>query len=496
MIYDAKMNEFWTTFVIQKSQKQVVQMLRPWNLEIILNVDSGKAVFLQIADAIIVAIKTGNLHRGDVIPGSRQLSLHIGVNRNTVVRAYEVLLAEGWLVAKERKGIFVSGDLTPIHTGKHPSKAAVTPEILQEKPSVVFDDGLPDSKQAPVDELARAYRQIFARQGRWKMMGYNDGSGHTGFREALARMLNYKRGMRLTADQLCITRGSQMAMFLCAQCLINAGDYVIIENPGYKPAWQAFEYAGAKLLPVSVDEDGLNTDELRSLLRRYKKIKAVYVTPHHQFPTTVTLSLARRLELVTLSNKYGFTIIEDDYDNEFHFGRRPILPVSSIENVTNFIYIGTMSKIVAPALRIGYLASSQPFIRKVIELRRIIDVQGDNIMEQAMLELIVNGNIRRHIKRATLAYKAKRDHFEQLLIKYLGNKVHCIKPDGGLAFWIVPPSGTDISKLAQKLLRQGVRILTPDTFSYDNPVNGIRLGYASLTEKQMEEGIKKMAALL
>ncbi len=487
----------WTIFVVQNYQKQIVQMLRPWKWELLLDKESGKALFLQIADAIIAAVKNGNLSSGDILPGSRQLSVQLGLNRNTVVKAYETLLAEGWLVSEERKGIFVAGDLPSVATRDAQVPQPTVKKIVQVKPDIIFDDGLPDSQAAPVPELARAYRQIFNRQGRWKIMGYNDSpAGHMPFREALVQMLQYKRGMQLSPEQLIVTRGSQMAMFLSAQCLIAKGDYVAIENPGYSPAWQALTYAGARLLPVPVDQHGLQTTALKALLRKYKRIKAVYVTPHHQFPTTVTLSLSRRMELLELSHTYGFTIIEDDYDNEFHFGQRPVLPLSSMDHASNFIYIGTMSKIIAPALRIGYLVSDIPFIQKAQDLRRILDVQGDTIMEQAMLDLIRDGTIRRHIKRATSVYKTKRDHFEHLVNRYLADKVIFYKPEGGLAFWLVPRKDTDLEKLARKLLEQGIQVMTPDKFSYNDPVNGLRLGYASLTEKQMEEGIQGIARLL
>src|SRR5690606_17788077 len=157
-----------------------------------------------------------------------------------------------------------------------------------------------------------------------------------------------------------------------------------------------------------VDKDGLRTEDVNTYLKSGKKVKAVYVTPHHQYPTTATLSLKRRLELIRLSNKYGFTIIEDDYDNEFHFGYRPILPLSSFTELKNFVYIGTMSKVVAPALRIGYLVSNDAaLMERVGSLRKLIDVQGDSIMEQAVLQLIKDGTIKRHVRKATLHYKAK-----------------------------------------------------------------------------------------
>lgn len=477
------------------SNLQVVQMLRPWDLQI--NIDEGgeKAVYIQIADSIIGAIKTGKLTSGDALPGSRQLAQKLKVNRNTVVEALDVLLAEGWLISEPRKGTFVAHSLSDFNFFK--SKPA-PPEVKVKQPwaEISFDDGLPDTRIAPINELAAAYRQIFNRKGRWQLMGYSDGAGEEEFRTAIAQMLNYNRGMRLAPDQVFITRGSQMAMFLSAHSLIQPGDYVAVENPGYKPAWQAFEHAGAKLLPIAVDADGIIIDQLRSLLEAKKNIKAIYITPHHQFPTTVTLSLKRRLELVSLSNQYGFTIVEDDYDNEFHFGQRPILPVSSFESLKNYVYIGTMSKIVAPALRIGYLASSLELIDKVAQLRKIIDVQGDNIMAQAVLQLINEGHVKRHLRKATLHYKTKRDLFEKIIFEHLSDKVDFQKPEGGLAFWLVPKKPADLQKLCAILLSKGIQILSPQDYSFEAPINGLRLGYASLSESQLEQGIKAIARFM
>lgn len=471
-------------------------MLRPWDLQIKINVDCERAVYIQIADAIIAAIKAGKLLAGDPLPGSRQLALQLNLNRNTVIEALDVLLAEGWLISRERRGTFVAKDLPDFDQLK--SKITEVSKNIQQKrlADIVFDDGVPDTRIAPINELARAYRQIFNRKAKWQMMGYGERAGDSDFRNAIVQMLNYKRGMHLAPDELYITRGSQMAMYLTANCLLKNGDHVVVEHPGYKPAWHAFQSAGAELLPVSVDAEGLNVEELKVLLSKHSTIRAIYTTPHHQFPTTVTLSLSRRLELVALSNQYGFTIIEDDYDNEFHFGQRPVYPVSSFENAHNFVYIGTMSKIVAPALRIGYMASSRELITKVSELRKIIDAQGDNMMEQAILQLINDGHIKRHLRKATLIYRNKRDFFEKLVMQHLSDKVEYRKPEGGLAFWLVPRQNIDLVKLSELLLEKGVQIMSPDQFSYGAPANGIRLGYASLTEAQLEAGIKILAKFL
>ncbi|OOG18844.1 GntR family transcriptional regulator [Sphingobacterium sp. CZ-UAM] len=473
-------------------------MLRSWNFEIQLDEKSDKAVYLQIADAIIKDIHSGRLKAGDALPGSRNLAQLLKLNRNTVVEALNVLIIEGWLIPKERQGTFVADTLPDFKEVQKGNRVTAIAKCTTDKHyHLQFDDGIPDSKIAPITELARAYRQIFNQKARWQMMGYGNELGDLEFRKSVVQMLNHQRGMQVNEHNICITRGSQMAMYLTAQYMFTKNDYVIVENPGYKPAWSAFENAGAKLLPVGVDKDGLLIDDVISYLKSGKKIKAIYVTPHRQYPTTVTLILKRRLELIRLSNEYGFTIIEDDYDNEFHFGYRPVLPLSSFTELKNYVYIGTMSKVVAPALRIGYLASNDDtLIEKVGSLRKIIDVQGDSIMEQAVLQLIKDGTVKRHIKKATNHYKAKRDFMATVLNKHIKDKATYAIPEGGLAFWIVPNKQMDWSQVSKKLNSKGIKIIIPDAYSFDETVNGIRLGYGSLTENEMEEGIVALAKLL
>lgn len=473
-------------------------MLRGWKFEIQLDEKSDKPVYLQIADAIIKDIHSGRLKAGDALPGSRNLAQVLKINRNTVVEALNVLIIEGWLFSKERQGTFVS-DTLPNFTEIQQNNP-ISPSIHEYSTkhySIQFDDGHPDSKIAPIMELARAYRQIFNQKARWQMMGYSNELGDLEFRRSIVQMLNHQRGMQINEENVCITRGSQMAMYLTSQYLFNKGDNIIVENPGYKPAWMAFENAGAKLLPVNVDKDGLNIANVISYLESGKKIKAIYVTPHRQYPTTATMSLKRRLELIRLSNEHNFTIIEDDYDNEFHFGYRPVLPLSSFTELKNYVYIGTLSKVVAPALRIGYLVSNNnTLIEKTGNLRKIIDVQGDSIMEKAVLQLIKGGTIKRHIKKATHHYKAKRDFMTTILEKYIKDKASYAIPEGGLAFWIVPNNQVDWMQISKKLKSQGIKIITPDIYSFYQTVNGIRLGYGSLSEQELENGIIALSKLL
>ncbi|QJB30146.1 PLP-dependent aminotransferase family protein [Chitinophaga oryzae] len=469
-------------------------MLRRWKITIQWDKKAGRPIYLQIADAVMKDIRSGRLQPGDALPGSRDLAQLLKVNRNTVVEALNELLTEGWIVSKERKGTFVAEQFP--RTGGQQEEAPAATGHGQQRFSVQFDDGHPSSKIAPVASLARAYREIFQRKAKWQAMSYVNPYGETSFRKEIALMLNHQRGMRVRENDLCITRGSQMAMYLAAHCLFSKGDYVLVENPGYKPAWNAFESAGARLLPVAVDGEGLVIADVKKYLRS-RKIKAVYITPHRQYPTTVTLSQQRRLELIRLSNEHGFKILEDDYDNEFHFGQRPVLPLCSFPELQHYVYIGTLSKVVAPALRIGYMVSSdRAMMERVGALRKIIDVQGDIIMEHAVLQLIKDGTIRRHIKKASHYYKTVRDITAGLLDEYLSEKTHYTVPEGGLAFWLVPRMKVDWLKLSESLKAKGVLIITPESFSYGTPVNGLRLGYAALSEEQLRDGIKVLSALL
>jgi len=328
------------------------------------------------------------------------------------------------------------------------------------------------------------------------MMGYGNEHGDVEFRKMISQMLNHQRGMHIQENDISITRGSQMGMFLTAQSLLNPEDIVIVEDPGYQPAWQAFQYAGAQLLPVPVDHDGISIEAVEKLLKQHQNIKAIYITPHRQYPTTVTLSLARRLRLIELSNQYNITIIEDDYDNEFHFGYRPILPISSFAELHNYVYIGTLSKVVAPALRIGYLATkNQELLKRIGDLRKIIDVHGDVIMEQAVLQLIKEGAIKKHIRKATVHYKNKRDFVFELLKKYMKDIADFTLPEGGLAFWIVPKAKPDWDAITELLLEKNIKIIHPKQYS-KNHVNGFRLSYGALSEEQLEQSIPVIAEII
>lgn len=487
-------------------------MLRPWKTILSINLDCEKAVYQQIADGIIREIKKGRLRPGTPLPGSRILAADIGVNRKTIVTAYTELIDEGWLTTAEKKGTFVADTLPEQAAGRrgkqqadtfsakdfdftqHPS--GVLQQTGKKAADIVFDDGLPDVQLAPLDAIARAYKRIFQQKTRWKMMGYSSEKGEERLRAALADMLRHDRGLGVGTEQICVTRGSQMALYLTAHTLVQPGDTVAIETPGYPPAYQAFRYAGADMQPVKTDEQGICVEALEALCLQ-QPVKAVYVTPHHQFPTTVSMKADRRLQLIALSNKYGFAIVEDDYDHEYHFGIRSLLPLASMENSANIIYISSLSKLVAPAVRIGYVAGPRPFIDSVAALRSIIDRQGDAVMEHAVAELMEEGTIHRHARKALAVYRQRRAFMDEQLQYHLDKQVTYTVPDGGLAYWLRLRKPVDMEKLGKQLQKNGVQVMSTDRCSFDGTaLHALRLGYASLTETQLAKGIEVIAGVL
>lgn len=474
-------------------------MNSPANIEFLrLSIDKSlsDAIYIQIADGIIAAIKNGSLHPGSALPSSRHLAAELGINRNTVIRAFDILSAEGWTSSTERHGTVISTRLPLTTPAKNIRPLKIDSEEVMQGGQIFFDDGIPDITSSPINELARAYRRVFKQKAKWQIMNLSNKLGDLHFREAVSEMLNQNRQMRTCAGQLCVTRGSQMALFLTAHCLLNKNDIILVENPGFRPAWDTFRHTGATIVPIEVESDGISVDDVEKIVRK-RTIRAIYLTPHHQYPTTATLSLSKRLKLIELSNRYGFTIIEDDYDNEFHFGIRPVMPIAAYEEVQNYVYIGTFSKLIAPAIRVGYIYSSLDFIEKVGELRKIMDMQGDNFMEQALLDLMSSGELRRHQKRMVEVYRKKRDFFASMLEKYLEGKVRYNVPTGGMAFWLKPTDeNIDLYKVREKANRSFLNFYTPDRFSFAEPICGFRLGYASLSNEDLEQGLAILSRFL
>ena len=475
-------------------------------------------VYLQLSDQLNRLIQTGTLSRSQRLPGSRQLATLLGLNRQTVVAAYDEGMAQGWLKSRTGSGTFVaahSPDVNPqLLAGISPDNRIV-PGRPKEKPGYTFeslsflvrptltqsaglrlDDGFPDNRLAPLDELSRAYRSYFRWGNPQQHFGYGDTKGYPLLREQLSTHLNETRGLRTMPDNILITRGSMMGLHLACQTLLRPGDVVVTGETTYAGATMNSQKAGALLLTVPVDEYGINVDAL-GMLCQQQRIRLVFVTPHHHYPTTVTLRADRRVRLLQLAEQYGFAILEDDYDYDFHYLSRPILPLASADQNGMVIYVGSLTKSVAPAFRVGYVVAPTALIDELARLRRIVDRQGDPMLEFAIGQLFKTGVMKRHFRKALRTYHARRDHFCNLLESELSSIIQFIKPDGGMAVWARFFPETNMEILAQRAAKEGLFIA--NGLSHNPPdklLNGTRLGFASSTEEELERSVAVLKRVL
>jgi GntR family transcriptional regulator/MocR family aminotransferase len=304
-------------------------------------------------------------------------------------------------------------------------------------------------------------------------------------------MLSSLRGLAAGADSVLVTRGTQGALDLVARALVRPGDAIAVEEMGYQPAWTALRLAGARLLPVPVDAGGLRVDALRALAAR-ERLRAVYVTPHHQYPTTAVLAPGRRLELLELARAQRLAVIEDDYDHEFHYSGRPVLPLASADRAGVVVYLGSLSKILAPGLRIGFVVAPQPLLHQLALYRTYGDRQGDLAVERAVAELIEDGELQRHARKARAAYRSRRDALAEALRERLGDRLRFELPRGGLAIWA--RADCDPQALADSALQHGVAIAPGGRFSFSaRRLPYVRLGYASLDERELREAARRLS---
>jgi GntR family transcriptional regulator/MocR family aminotransferase len=485
--------------------------MRAWDLPVPVDPQSTVSLFVQIAHAVAHDIRRGRLRPGDVMPGTRKLADILGVHRNTVIAAYAELAAEGWITTENGRGTFVSKSLPdprPRRFARVVTEAgAAAADAFELRPGIVADQcpsglpatynltGWPDLRLLPTKALARAWRRSIERQSR-RVLSYGEPAGHPRLRAALASMLSATRGLVVDEDRLLITRGTQGALAVIAHGLLAAGDVVAVESPGYRRAWQVLSMTGARLVPIPVDAHGLCVEQLATMLES-QRIRALFVTPHHQFPTTVTLSPARRLRLLELARQHRFAIIEDDYDHEFHYDGRPILPLASADSTGVVVYVGSLSKTLAPGLRLGYIAAPCHVIRHLTEYRSLLDTQGDQVLELAVAELLDDGEVQRHVRRVRRIYHARRDAMAALLSRELGDAVTVTVPVGGTALWIHVAPDVDIESWSREAAVQGVIIETGDRFSFDNgPLPNIRIGFAGYREGELADAVRLLARAL
>jgi len=477
-----------------------------WQLAFSLDREAGYPVFRQIARAITADIARGRLRPGARLPGTRTLARQLAVNRNTVLAAYADLTAEGWVTSSAASGTFVSLALPDQPPGAVRVAPATTPgfsprttpavdgHAAHPRGTIDLSSGQPDLATIPVELLGRAYRRAL-RLGHERLLGYCDPAGHPRLREALAEMVSATRSLPADPANVLVTRGSQMAWTLLARALFGPGDTVAVETLGYRPAWKALQHTGARLAPVPVDAAGLRVDAVDDLART-AQLRAVYVTPHRQYPTTVTMAADRRMRLLELASRYRFAVIEDDYDHEFHYQGRPVQPLASLDDKGTVIYVGTLSKVFAPGLRIGFVVAPASFVESLAAHRVVLDLAGDHVVEAAVAELLRDGEIQRNVNRLRRVYARRHDALLTALDTHLPRVVRVIPADGGLGIWGTA-EGIDVDDWAQRALGQGVAFYPGRRYAFSGEsFPCLRLSFAPLGERLIDEAVRRMARAL
>ena len=465
-----------------------------------LDIEVATPLYLQIAQQIINAIQRGILQVGFKLPGSRILAQNIGVHRKTIIAALQELESQGWLLVKPNVGTYIINPQS-LHTNKVPSYTSlaaypkvtgfdfkksdllhIEPEIINEK-SLVCTDGTPDLRLSYYSNLTQGYSASLKRKAIQNKL-VSDHSENIFFKNQLTNYLNVTRGLHILPENVLVTRSTEMSLYILSQALLQPLDRVVVAELSYYKANMIFQHAGAKLVTIPVDAFGLDVEALRAYVEK-NTIRAVYVTPQHHYPTTVTLSAERRLVLLELASKYNFVIIEDDYDYDFQYDKSAMLPLCSADLNGMVVYTGTFGKALFPNFRTGFIVAPVNFIKEARKYLHIIDPLGDVVLEHVLAEMINEGDMHRFIKKAVKEYKLRRDFAIDYINMYLNDWLEVICPSGGLALWLTFKTKISLLDLT-KYLKEN-HIVLPRICQYQNKnVTAIRLGFGNLNIEELE----------
>ncbi|WP_211471254.1 PLP-dependent aminotransferase family protein [Collimonas humicola] len=471
-----------------------------------ITLEGGKGLAKQLCLALRQRIlATPDTYRIK-LPTSRNLALALKVSRNTVVRAYEQLYAEGYISSRVGDGTYADG-LAAAVTAAPAAPAAAAPAMqlssMQQRlsgfearrrrfdgPARAFRLGIPAYDLFPSAIWARLQGN-FWRRAPLAQMGYGEAAGDVRLRELIAAYLRQARGLVCEPSQIMITAGAQHGIALCAQLLLDAGDKVVVENPCYPAAAAALALSGAQLVGIGLDQDGMDT----SRLALHGDCRLAYVTPSHQYPVGVTLSLARRLELLAWAERHDSWIIEDDYDGEYRYDGTPLAPLAALDHNARVLYVGTFSKIAFPGLRLGYLVLPPKLAPALGALRAMGDRHPPAADQAVMAEFIAAGHFQRHIRRMRRASRSRRDALLAAWEPLFGAQLPLPKVAAGLHLSLPLASAQQETELVAKAIAAGVEINPLSRFCIPglamNPQHraGLALGFAGVDEAAIRHAL-------
>lgn len=481
------------------------------DLTLRLDDSTPKPLHEQLYDELRRSILSGRLAPGTRLPSTRALATNLRLSRATVVQSFGQLLDEGYLEARHGAGTFVSLALPdeteralPVGERERAAPASVALSEFGERllrageleprvpPGFInFRDGRPAFDLFPMDR----WRKLLARHADAgaELLDYSpDPAGHRPLREAIAGYLTRARAVRCTAERIVIVSGSQQALDLTSRLLLDNGDAVAVETPGYPGALRVFSAYGAELVPIPVDGHGMVVSRLFDALAL--GIRLAYVTPSHQFPTGAVLSLARRLELLRWAHRAGAMIIEDDYDSAYRYGERPIPALQGLDDGDAVIYVGTFSKVMFPALRIGYVVLPPDLVGAFGKAKAYSDRQSPLLEQFALADFITEGHFERHLRRMRAIYAARRETLVRELIAAFGDAVTIGEEAAGMHVFARFATPHDDDELVRRAARERVFLTAPNTLSASGRGSGaFVLGFTELDEAQLIEGVRRLA---
>jgi GntR family transcriptional regulator/MocR family aminotransferase len=470
------------------------------------------ALYKQIYDAYRTAIVERRLRSGQRIPSTRALASELGVSRFPVLNAYAQLLAEGYFETRVGAGTVVSSSLPEQIGSSQPTAARLAatrsgPRPVSRRCSLLpaFDPGpwLRGWGAFSVGQIAfdqfplQIWSNLVARHCRnmgARSFNYGDHMGSKPFRETIATYLRTARSLRCEAEQIMIVSGSQQALEISARVLLDSGSRVWVEDPGYRLARDVFALAGGHLVPVPVDNEGL---DVAAGIKRCRKARAAFVTPSHQFPLGVTMSASRRLQLLDWAQNSGSWIIEDDYDSEYRYESLPIASLQGLDANSRVIYIGTFSKVLFPSLRLGYIVIPTDLIDRFLTIRRAMDLCPSSFYQDVLADFIREGHFARHIRRMRVVYRERRSTLVENISKELGASVEVLGDEAGMYLAVSLRTGGRDVQIAQRAAREKLW-LWPLSVSYLGEMarQGFILGFGSTVVAEIPRALHKLRNLL
>ncbi|MEP6620135.1 MAG: PLP-dependent aminotransferase family protein [bacterium] len=456
----------------------------------------------QIYEGLRRAILSGALRPEQRVPSTRILAIELGVSRLPVLAAYDQLLHEGYLNGRRGSGTFVSAALPDdlLRSVRGAPRATRTSKARKKAPPARDDGGhRPFRASVPaLDHFPHAlWSRIVARHARTMSgahMSYGDPAGLGTLRVAIAEHLRTARAVQCEAEQVLIVSGSQAAVRLCASVLLTHGDRVAIEEPGYPGARIAMQSNGTALVPVPVDDEGINVDALKRLSAR---VRAVYVTPSHQFPLGVSMTVARRLALLDWAERHDAWVIEDDYDSEFRYVSHPLGALQGMNAQGRVVYVGTFSKALFPALRVGYLVVPPSLWTAFMEAREAFDVFPSTLYQLALETFLREGHYTRHLRRMRQVYAARREALVAGVREHCGDLLTIHNGDAGLHVATVLREGIDDVAVVRRMAERGMTATALST-CYIGAVkrSGLLLGFGGWDTVQIAGATKELGEVL